>query len=97
MSSNGGCLGCTGRALSTVDGPYWGFAKRRSFAVMLRDSAFSMGRVRFSCGQMGNRLGRCQLLFVGKKNLSAEGKGQTTLLFLLCVAPQGLREPDGDT
>ena len=67
MSSNGGCLGCTGRALSTVDGPYWGFAKRRSFAVMLRDSAFSMGRVRFSCGQMGNRLGRCQLLFVGKK------------------------------
>ena len=37
--------------------------------MMLRDSAFSMGCVRYSCGQMGNRLGRCQLLFVGKKKL----------------------------
>ena len=67
MLSNGGCLGCTGRALLTIEGPYWSLAKRRSFAVMLRDSAFSMGCVRYSCGQMGNRLGRCQLLFVGKK------------------------------
>ena len=69
MLSNGGCLGCTGRALLTIEGPYWSLAKRRSFAVMLRDSAFLMGCVRYSCGQMGNRLGRCQLLFVGKKNL----------------------------
>ena len=73
MLSNGGCLGCTGRALLTIEGPYWSLAKRRSFAVMLRDSAFSMGCVRYSCGQMGNRLGRCKLLFVGKKNVSDAG------------------------
>ena len=82
MLSNGGCLGCTGRALLTIEGPYWSLAKRRSFAVMLRDSAFSMGCVRYSCGQMGNRLGRCQFLFVGKKN---EGDSPALALDLVHV------------
>ena len=82
MLSNGGCLGCTGSALLTVKGPYWSLAKRRSFAVMFRDSAFLMGCVRDSCGQMGNRLGRCQFLFVGKKN---EGDSPALALDLVHV------------